>query len=133
MSNLTWWLMAAGVLVVSDGLLLWFGYLYFRRARNDHPGLDRSRLRDDFMSLRKAMDGLDDCIATVDGAVRRAIPVVGAPAKDEGASRQTYLIAHRLACKGAGVAELMLDCGLSRGEAQLIHNLNAGPRALQAS
>ncbi|MBT6273990.1 MAG: DUF2802 domain-containing protein [Chromatiales bacterium] len=125
MSDLTSWILLAGVLVITDGLILWCAYLYFGRREKPASVADRAKMQADFVSLRAAMEGLDDCLATVDGAVRRAAPAMRALNTKDG-GRRTYHIANKLARKGADVAELMADCDLSRGEAQLIHNLNVG-------
>ena len=140
MDNLYAWTTMAVVILVTDALLIWLGYQFFRKAAPKdtaapsprpvqpvEPKVDLNRLEEDFATLREAMDGLDGCLATVNGAIHRRANSAR-PETDTG--KQTYAIAHNLARKGASVAELMADCGLSRGEAQLIFNINgaAAPR-----
>lgn len=125
------WTALAGALLVSDLVLLWLGYVLFapqqRQPRRALP--DAARLRADFDALRQAMQGLDGCLATMDRAVRSAaLTPTATPDAETGVRQRTYRIAHRLAEKGAPVGDLMGDCGLTRGEAELIRNLHGRSR-----
>lgn len=127
MTSMTMWVLIVAVILVVDALLVGFGYwVGQRRAAAQQPEpIDRDHLETELATLKAAMDGLDDCFATVDHAMRRVAPSMKPVASGDGSSR-AYAIAHNLASKGASVRELMTDCGLTRGEASLIQNLNRG-------
>ena len=119
------WTAVAAALLGSDLVLLWLGYALFARGQPQPALPDAAQLRADFDALRNAMQGLDGCLATMDRAVRSAaLTPVATPDAEPGVRQRTYRIAHRLAEKGAPVVDLMGDCGLTRGEAELIRNLH---------
>jgi hypothetical protein len=130
MNDMLW---LAPLVLATDALLVWGGFTLARRRKAPPApvvGVSADELRGELDTLRSAMEGLDDCLSTVDQAMRqRPAPPVSTPdaEPDEEARMKTYAIAQRLARKGADPTELIADCGLTRGEAELIHNLH-GPR-----
>ena len=141
--NELWWLIP--LIIVTDIALVVMGYHYAARRRAVR-GVSEEQLKTELDTLRGAMEGLDGCLATVDRALRArrdathhaaaeasqgrahpesAGPVRADPPEPDGDGRlKGYAIARRLARKGASAEELMNDCGLTRGEAELIHNLH---------
>ena len=126
MSTVASWAIVCSAIIVADVLLLWMGYRLSSKSGDTSSTLNRKQLASDFDVLRNAMEGLDDCLATVDNAMQRVAPLMQKHASEQDDGR-IYTIAHCLAGKGASVEELVADCGLSRGEAQVVHNLHNNP------
>lgn len=126
--NELWWLVP--LIIITDIALVASGFVYARRRKGPGaPVITQERLRGELDTLRSAMEGLDGCLATVDRALqqRRSEPEpepAPEPEPDGDGRLKGYAIARRLARKGATAEELMNDCGLTRGEAELIHNLH---------
>lgn len=121
----TWqlWLLACTAIIGGNLVLFYLGYRYFASRAMSRRHQFAQTWRHDMHTLRHAMDGLDECLVTFNDAMqqRQNTPTsVAGPADD-----RTYGIAHRLASRGASVDDLMRDCGLRRGEAELIFNLNS--------
>jgi hypothetical protein len=126
MSSTATWAFACSAIIAADLLLFWIGYRLSTRTGQSTVSLNRKQLSSDFDVLRSAMEGLDDCLATVDHAMQRVAPMMPKHGSENDDGR-IYSIAHKLAGKGASVEALMADCGLSRGEAQVVHNLHNNP------
>ena len=126
MSNTAIWALACSAIIAADLLLFWIGYRWSTRSAQPAVALNRKQLSSDFDVLRSAMEGLDDCLATVDHAMQRVAPMMQKHGGENDDGR-VYSIAHKLAGKGASIEALMADCGLSRGEAQVVHNLHNNP------
>jgi hypothetical protein len=129
MTTMTLWIGLIALVLTADALLFWLGYSYYTKATSIQPGqttvLDQDKLEADFDLLRTAIDGIDDCFSTVDHTMRRVAPTLATVSAPDANSR-AYAIAHKLAGRGSNLNELMRDCGLTRGEAQLVVNLNSG-------
>ena len=142
--SVEWWMILAPTLLVSDVALFWLGYRHCRqrllRQRDQLPSKDivEAQLR----SLNNVIGALGGCLGTIEDnmTVKRIDPVEatnpslahlnlgqrGAVAQDSDGGSERYRIANRLAKRGAAVESLVVDCGLSRGEAETIANLQAG-------
>jgi hypothetical protein len=121
----SWLLVAAGLLIAGLGLLplLLMGELRTLRQRiADQEGDLRA------LSARQSEQGTQSALTTEQrvrierelDALRLRLDRVEL---GEGAS-QPYAQAVRLAQRGAGTAELVAECGLSRGEAELLVRLH---------
>lgn len=114
-------------LVLSDLLLLCLGY---RLCIAVAERLKREKLAGvalDLATMEGAISGLDQCLETVKDVFEKDVeaPIPSpAPMRPARIGQGAYAIAHNLAKKGASAQALIDDCGLSRGEANMIVQFN---------
>lgn len=128
------WIGLASVILVTDILLFWFGYQWCKRRS---MGLIRHSapvkyIENQIDTMNQVIGQLGGCLDTIEQSLEaeRSAPkpepapvVAKRPEPALGSKAELYRIASRFARRGSGVEELMSDCGLSRGEAQTIANL----------
>lgn len=106
------------VLSVGAFSTLIFVYLRFQKFATEQE-LVINRLHDDFNAMCAAAVGVDEHLARLEDRTRSLLQrqdhlELLEPATD------TYKEAINLVRNGAGVDQLMTDCGLARGEAELL-------------
>ena len=110
-------------------IVLAIGQIYqlaaIRRLRRQlHSRDDQStRQRDDFAALCKASVGAGDHLVKLEQQVRRLIERQD-QIEMRSAGDRPYTQAIQMVQRGADVAELVSNCGLTRGEAELIAMLH---------
>lgn len=136
MGALSW--LGLGIAVLLSNLaLVWCGYTWCRRrTRNLVRGAVPARyFESQINSMNQVINHIGGCLDTIEQGLsveRPAGPVnpgrAGEPFRGDvvaGDKAQLYRVASRFARRGSSTEDLMADCGLSRGEAQTIANLQA--------
>ena len=139
MNALSWFGLATAV-VVTDVLLVWCGYAWCRRrsrlmAREAAPV---QYFEEQISSMNQVIGHIGGCLDTIEQGLAaertapKSEPASPPPKKVEpevGDKSELYRIASRFARRGSTAPELMADCGLSRGEAETIANLQTAAPA----
>ena len=138
MGTLSWLGLGIAVLL-SNLILVWCGYTWCRRrTRNQVRGaVPAQYFESQIDSMNRVINHIGGCLDTIEqglsverDAAPSSVTPSSAPEPVSGESSlgdksQLYRIASRFARRGSNTEELMADCGLSRGEAQTIANLQS--------
>ena len=120
MLSISFEIMATAALVMSLIALLIFHYQNSKlRSRVQHNEESLAALRDDLSALCSGAVGLGEHLTQLE---QRAVQLTQRQDKIEmqSPSTQSYRHARKLVDKGADLEEVIADCGLARGEAELV-------------
>lgn len=111
----------ASIALVTSLLVLLISYFQTSklRSRLQYSEQTLSALRDDISALCSGTVGLGEHLTQLE---QRALQLTQRQEKVEmqGPSSQNYRHARKLVGKGADLEEVIADCGLARGEAELV-------------
>ncbi len=122
-------------LLVSASLVgQWLLWRRLRAERQQHTELDQERaqqiqrLVDEFAAMCRASAGVGDHVVKLEQQLRHVVDRQDQWELRAGGDR-SYQQAIQMVHKGAGVEELVTNCGLTRGEADLIVMLHGMAKA----
>lgn len=138
MGTLSWFGLGVAILL-TDALLIWCGYWWCRRRTQTQvrAAAPIKYFENQIDSMNQVIGHIGGCLDTIEQglSVERSELAGSQPRVDAepdpradsppGDKAQLYRIASRFARRGSSPEELMADCGLSRGEAQTIANLQS--------
>ncbi len=122
-----WWVLVASI-IITDVLAFWLGYYWhqYRSSKNKKPAVNAEVLKQQIDVFDSALQGIDSSLSSVDEAMElmRDAEQAAGNDPDQKLHDQAIRIAERMAGEGASKAELVRTCGLTPGEAAMIHRMH---------
>ncbi len=123
--DMDWWQIGGGAILAAPLIVLLAGLLYIRRLKRRIAGQEAllRSLERDMQAVCLGARGMGDAVAKLERKLRKLTERQDTLDLRDPDS-QLYRHAITLVRRGAGVQELVSSCGITAGEAELIHLLH---------